>query len=252
MSQGGVAPVGLPTVGSPEPDAVRGMFASLALRYDLLNSLLSQGQDRRWRRRAAQLTRARPGDRVLDVCTGTGALAQLLRRRVGVSGEVVGIDLTEAMLEVARTRVPEVRFVVGDACSLPFADESFDAATMAFGLRNIDDRQRALDELGRVLRPGGRAVILEFSQVHPLLRPAYAWYSRRLIPVIARGVLGRDSAYRYLTDSIAAFAPPDLVTSWLKQSGFNPVHQYRMTAGVVALHVGRRGSWLVSRGGGGG
>ena len=155
MSQGGIAPFGLPTVGSPEPEAVRGMFTSLALRYDVLNSLLSQGQDRRWRRRAAQLTRARPGDRVLDVCTGTGALAQLLRRRVGVSGEVVGIDLTEAMLEVARTRVPEVRFVVGDACALPFADESFDAATMAFGLRNIDDRQSALDELARVLRPGG-------------------------------------------------------------------------------------------------
>ena len=93
-------------------------------------------------------------------------------------------------------------------------------------------------------------MILEFSQVHPLLRPAYGWYSRRLIPVIARAVLGRDSAYRYLTDSIAAFAAPDLVTSWLHRSGFNPVHQYRMTAGVVALHVGRRGGGLVSRGGG--
>ena len=152
MRPGGIAPVGLPTAGSPEPDAVRGMFASLAPRYDLLNSLLSQCQDRRWRRRAAQLTRARPGDRVLDVCTGTGALAQLLRRRVGVSGEVVGIDLTEAMLEVARTRVPEVRFVVGDACALPFANESFDAATMAFGLRNIDDHQREFKALGLVYR----------------------------------------------------------------------------------------------------
>lgn len=247
MSQGGVAPVGLPTVGSPEPDAVRGMFASLALRYDLLNSLLSQGQDRRWRRRAAQLSRVRPGDQVLDVCTGTGALAQLLRRRVGVSGEVVGIDLTEAMLEVARARVPEVRFLVGDACKLPFPDQSFDAATMAFGLRNINDHQRALGELARVLRPGGRAVILEFSQVQPLLRPAYGWYSRRLIPVIARAVLGRDSAYRYLTDSIATFAPPELVTSWLMQAGFNPVNRYRMTAGVVAIHVGRRGGGLVRR-----
>jgi demethylmenaquinone methyltransferase/2-methoxy-6-polyprenyl-1,4-benzoquinol methylase len=216
------------------------MFASLAQRYDLLNSLLSQGQDRRWRRRAAQLTRAQPGDKVLDVCTGTGALAALLRRRVGATGEVVGVDLTEAMLELARARVPEVSFVVADACALPFPDQSFDATTMAFGLRNIRDRQRALDELARVLRPGGRVVILEFSQVHPLLRPAYQWYSRRLIPVIARGVMGRDSAYRYLTDSIAAFAPPELVSSWLKQAGFSPVHHYRMTAGVVAFHVGRR------------
>ncbi|MGA8206679.1 MAG: ubiquinone/menaquinone biosynthesis methyltransferase, partial [Candidatus Dormiibacterota bacterium] len=188
MSQSGVAPVAVPTVGNPEPDAVRGMFASVAQRYDLLNSLLSQGQDRRWRRRAAQLSRVRVGDQVLDVCTGTGALAQLLWRRVGVSGEVVGIDLTEAMLEVARTRVPEVRFLVGDACNLPFADESFDAATMAFGLRNINDRQRALGELARVLRPGGRAVILEFSKVQPLLQPAYGWYSQHLIPVIARVV----------------------------------------------------------------
>jgi demethylmenaquinone methyltransferase/2-methoxy-6-polyprenyl-1,4-benzoquinol methylase len=239
VTQDGFSQVALPTVGSPEPDAVEGMFASLAQRYDLLNSLLSQGQDRRWRRRAAQLTRAQPGDRVLDVCSGTGALAALLRRRVGASGQVMGVDLTEAMLEVARTRVPGVSFVVGDACALPFPDQSFDAATMAFGLRNIGDRQRALDELARVLRPGGRAVILEFSQVHPLLRPAYQWYSRRLIPVIARVVMGRDSAYRYLTDSIAAFASPELVTSWLKQAGLDPVRVYRMTAGVVAIHVGR-------------
>jgi demethylmenaquinone methyltransferase/2-methoxy-6-polyprenyl-1,4-benzoquinol methylase len=247
VSQDGFSRVALPTVESPEPDAVKGMFASLAQRYDLLNSVLSQGQDRRWRRRAAQLTRAQPGDAVLDVCTGTGALAALLRRRVGGSGQVVGIDLTEAMLEVARARVPEVRFVAADACALPFPDQSFDATTMAFGLRNIGDRQKALDELARVLRPGGRAVILEFSQVHPLLRPAYHWYSRRLIPVVARAVMGRDSAYRYLTESIAAFASPELVASWLKQAGFSPVHHYRMTAGVVAIHVGRRQGTLLRR-----
>jgi demethylmenaquinone methyltransferase/2-methoxy-6-polyprenyl-1,4-benzoquinol methylase len=248
MSQDGFTHVALPTVGSPEPEAVKGMFATLAQRYDLLNSLLSQGQDRRWRRRAAQLTRAQPGDRVLDVCTGTGALAALLRGRVGARGQVVGVDLTEAMLEVARARVPEVSFVLADACALPFPDRSFEAATMAFGLRNIGDRQKALDELARVLRPGGRAVILEFSQVHPPLRSAYQWYSRRLIPVIARAVMGRDSAYRYLTDSIAAFASPELVTSWLKQAGFDPVRDYRMTAGVVAIHVGRRQGPHLNRG----
>lgn len=231
---------GLPTVGSPEPEAVRGMFTSLAARYDLLNSVLSQGQDRRWRRRAAQLTRVQPGDRVVDVCTGTGALAALLRHRVGPRGEVFGIDLTEAMLEVAKARVPEVAFLVGDACQLPFPDGVFSAATMAFGLRNIHDRQLALRELARVLRPGGRAVILEFSQVHPLLRPGYAWYSRTLIPPIARRILGRDSAYRYLTDSIAAFAPPELVSEWMGLAGFRPVRVHRMTAGVVAIHVGRR------------
>jgi demethylmenaquinone methyltransferase/2-methoxy-6-polyprenyl-1,4-benzoquinol methylase len=231
---------GLPTVGRPEPEAVQGMFTGLASRYDLLNSVLSQGQDRRWRRRAAQLARLRPGDRVLDVCTGTGALAELLRRRVGPDGEVIGLDLTEAMLEVARARVQGVGFLVGDACHLPFPDQSFAAATMAFGLRNVQDRQLALAELYRVLRPGGRAVILEFSQVHPLLRPGYAWYSRTLIPPIARALLGRDSAYRYLTDSIAAFAPPEVVIAWMRGAGFAPVRHHRMTAGVVAIHVGRR------------
>lgn len=229
----------LPTVGSPEPESVKGMFTGLAARYDLLNSVLSQGQDRRWRRRAAQLTRAQPGDRVLDVCTGTGALAALLRGRVGPEGEVIGVDLTEAMLEVAKSRVPEVRFLVGDACQLPFPDGSFAAATMAFGLRNIHDRQLALRELARVLRPGGRVVVLEFSQVHPILRPAYAWYSRRLIPPIARRVLGRDSAYRYLTDSIADFAAPEVVSKWMRESGFRPVRVHRMTAGIVAIHAGR-------------
>jgi len=230
---------GLPTVGSPEPDAVRGMFSSLAVRYDLLNSVLSQGQDRRWRRRAAQLTRAQPGDRVLDVCSGTGALAALLWRRVGAQGEVIGVDLTEAMLEVAKARVPGVTFLVGDACQLPFPDRRFAAATMAFGLRNIKERRLALRELARVLRPGGRAVILEFSQVHPLLRTGYAWYSRYVIPPIARRILGRDSAYRYLTESIAAFVPPEVVSKWMWEAGFQSVRLHRMTAGVVTIHVGR-------------
>lgn len=231
---------GLPTVGSPEPEAVQGMFTGLARRYDLLNTVLSQGQDRRWRRRAAQLARVHPGDPVLDVCTGTGGLAALLRQKVGRGGRVVGLDLTEAMLEVARARVPGVTFQVGDACRLPFPDRSFAAATVAFGLRNVEDRPLALREMFRVVRPGGRAVVLEFSQVHPWLRSGYAWYSRTLIPPIARALLGRDSAYRYLTDSIAAFPPPDEVSGWMKAAGFDPVRHQRMTWGVVAIHVGRR------------
>lgn len=236
MTSGG----SLPTVGSPEPEAVQGMFTGLARRYDLLNTVLSQGQDRRWRRRAAQLARVQPGDQVLDVCTGTGALAALLRRRVGTAGQVIGLDLTEAMLEVARDRAWGVTFQAGDACHLPFPDCSFAAATMAFGLRNIKDRPLALREMFRVLRPGGRAVILEFSQVHPWLRSGYAWYSRTLIPPIARALLGRDSAYRYLTDSIAAFPPPEEVTGWMNAAGFDRVRHHRMTWGVVAIQVGRR------------
>ncbi|MGH7639408.1 MAG: bifunctional demethylmenaquinone methyltransferase/2-methoxy-6-polyprenyl-1,4-benzoquinol methylase UbiE [Candidatus Dormibacteria bacterium] len=230
-----------PTVGRPEPELVAAMFSQLAPRYDLLNSLLSLGQDRRWRRRAAQLTRCRPGDRVLDVCTGTGALARLLRDRVGSRGEVIGVDLTESMLERARERVPGVTFIRADAERLPFADSSFSAATMAFGLRNIHDRPQALRELARVLRPGGRAVILEFSQVQPWLAPVYAGYSRLGIPAIARLILGRDSAYRYLTQSISAFARREEVSRWLLEAGLGRVRQHRMALGIVALHVGRDG-----------
>ncbi|MGC1185332.1 MAG: ubiquinone/menaquinone biosynthesis methyltransferase, partial [Candidatus Dormiibacterota bacterium] len=171
---------------------------------------------------------------------GTGALAALLWQRAEPGGQVVGLDLTEAMLEVARARVPGVTFQIGDACQLPFPDRSFAAATVAFGLRNVQDRPLALREMFRVLRPGGRAVVLEFSQVEPWLRSGYAWYSRTLIPPIARALLGRDSAYRYLTDSIAAFPPPEEVTGWIRAAGFVPGRHHRMTWGVVAIHVGRR------------
>lgn len=231
---------GLPTPGRPEPDAVRSMFSGIAHRYDLLNMLLSVGQDRRWRRRAAQLTRVRPGQSVLDICTGTGALAAGLRARVGPQGRVVGLDLTEAMVVGARRRVPQVEFVVGDALHLPFADASFDAASMAFGLRNIADHQGALSEMLRVLRPGGRAVILEFSTVSRYLRPWYSLYNRTVIPVVARVLLGKAGAYQYLTESIAAFPAPLVVSRWLREAGFEGVRYQRLSLGIVAIHIGFR------------
>ena len=217
---------------------MRSMFSGIAHRYDLLNLLLSLGQDQRWRRRAAQLTRAREGQSVLDICTGTGALAALLQRRVGPRGRVVGLDLTEAMVDGARRRVPQVKFMVGDAGSLPFEDGSFDAASMAFGLRNIARHDQALAEMLRVLRPGGRAVILEFSTVSRLLRPWYSLYNRTVIPVVARAVLGRAGAYQYLTDSIAAFPPPLVVSRWLRDAGFEGVRYSRLSLGIVAIHTG--------------
>lgn len=228
----------LPTAGSPEPEAVRSMFSGIAHRYDLLNLLLSLGQDQRWRRRAAQLTRAREGQRVLDICTGTGALAALLRRRVGPSGQVVGLDLTEAMVELARRRVAQVEFMVGDAGQLPFEPGSFDAASMAFGLRNLASHEQALSEVLRVLRPGGRVVILEFSTVSRLIEPGYWLYNRTVIPVLARALLGRAGAYQYLTDSIAAFPPPLVVSRWLRQAGFERVRYQRLSLGIVAIHTG--------------
>lgn len=234
----GVAEVRLPTAGHPEPDAVRSMFAGIAGRYDLLNLLLSGAQDRRWRRRAAQLTRARPGDRALDVCCGTGALSALLRKRVGPRGAVAGIDLTEAMISAAIARVPGVAFQVGDACSLPLPENSFDVATMSFGLRNIDRHDLALAELWRVLRPGGRAVVLEFSTEAALISPLYRLYNRLVIPRIATWLLGRAGAYQYLTESIATFPPPLVVSRWLREAGFERVRYQRMSFGIVALHVG--------------
>lgn len=228
----------LPTAGHPEPEAVRSMFSSIAHRYDLLNLVLSLGEDRRWRRRAAQLTRARRGDHALDVCCGTGALSALLKRRVGAEGSVSGVDLTDAMVQSAITKVPGVHFQVGDACQLPFADASFDAATMAFGLRNIDRHDLALGEMHRVLRPGGRAVILEFSTVVRPLGPWYRLYNRWVIPRIARALLGRAGAYQYLTESIAAFPPPLVVSRWMRSAGFDRVRYQRMSLGIVAIHVG--------------
>ncbi len=230
----------LPTAGRPEREAVRSMFTGIAPRYDLLNAVLSLGEDRRWRRRAAQLARLSEGGDALDVCTGTGALARLLRSKVGARGRVVGVDMTEAMLAAAASAVPQVEFRLGDALHLPCADASFDAATMAFGLRNIEDHQGALRELLRVLRPGGRVVILEFSTPDRFMRPLYGLYSRLAIPVVARALLGHSGAYQYLTSSISVFPAPPVVAGWLRQAGFEGVGFRRMSFGIVALHLGRR------------
>ncbi len=230
----------LPTAGRPEAPAVRAMFGGIAGRYDLLNAVLSLGEDRRWRRRAAQLTRLPRGGRALDVCTGTGALARLLWRRVGPTGAVLGLDITEEMLSLAARAVPEVEFRVGDALELPVAERSFDAVTMAFGLRNIADHDRALRQAWRVLRPGGRVVILEFSIPRGLMQPLYRQYSRLVIPQMAMLLLGRSGAYRYLTSSISSFPGPDVVAGWLRDAGFERVSYQRMTLGIVALHTGRR------------
>ena len=230
----------LPTAGRPEVPAVRAMFGGIAGHYDLLNAVLSLGEDRRWRRRAAQLTRVPRGGKALDVCTGTGALARLLWRRVGPSGAVIGVDITEEMLSLAARAVPEVEFRVGDALELPVPDRAFDAVTMAFGLRNIADHERALREVWRVLRPGGRVVILEFSTPRPFMRPLYRQYSRLVIPRMARLLLGRTGAYGYLTASISVFPGPNVVAGWLRDAGFERVAYERMTLGIVALHTGRR------------
>ncbi len=231
----------LPTPGRPEADAVQEMFAGIAGRYDLLNAILSLGADRSWRRRAARLTGVGRGAAVVDVCTGTGALAAALRRRVGPTGRVTGVDFTPAMLEEARRRVPGVAFVAGDARALPLPSASQDAATMAFGLRNIDQPVAALAELHRVVRPGCRVVVLEFTQVRlPLVRGVITWYLEHVLGRVAGLLLPRAEAYDYLAASISAFPRAEIVTGWLRAAGFRKVRVVRMTGGIVACHVARR------------
>jgi demethylmenaquinone methyltransferase / 2-methoxy-6-polyprenyl-1,4-benzoquinol methylase len=227
---------------SVAPEQVRSMFDQIARFYDLLNTVLSGGRDAAWRRRAARATGLQPGDSALDVCAGTGKLSHVLRRRVGAQGTVIGVDFSRAMLEVARRSVPGVDFREGDATRLDgIADGSVDAVTVAFGLRNVVDRRAAVAEAYRVLKPGGRYVILEFAHVDlPLFGRLYAWYLTRVLPRVGRALNPRSGAYTYLPASIAAYPPASEVSAWLCDAGFTDVRVQRMTLGIVSLHVATR------------
>jgi demethylmenaquinone methyltransferase/2-methoxy-6-polyprenyl-1,4-benzoquinol methylase len=204
--------------------------------------VLSAGIDRRWRRRAAAAAGLRPGDVALDVCTGTGRLAAELRRVVGGRGRVIGVDFSEGMLDVARRRVAGVDFRRGDATTLEGIDDaSVDAVTVAFGLRNIPDRRAAVAAAFRVLRPGGRLVILEFGRVRGrALSQVYAWYITRVLPRLGRALNPRSGAYAYLPASIALYPDAQTVADWLREAGFTTVTVRRLTLGVVTLHVAAR------------
>jgi demethylmenaquinone methyltransferase/2-methoxy-6-polyprenyl-1,4-benzoquinol methylase len=218
------------------------MFDGIARFYDLLNTVLSAGSDRRWRRAAARAAGLHPGESALDVCTGTGRLAAELRRAVGDAGHVVGVDFSEGMLEVARRRVPGVEFRQGDATTLEGIDDgAVDAVTVAFGLRNIPDREAAIRAACRVLRPGGRFVVLEFGRVRGRTASrVYAWYLARVLPRLGRALNPRSRAYSYLPASIALYPDADTVSGWLRCAGFDPVTMRRLTLGVVTLHVATR------------
>jgi demethylmenaquinone methyltransferase/2-methoxy-6-polyprenyl-1,4-benzoquinol methylase len=224
---------------------VRGMFGRVARRYDLLNHLLSFNLDRRWRARtAARLGEAlrRPGARVVDICCGTGDLALALERAGGAA--LAGADFCRPMLEAAAAkfarRGSRATLVEADALALPVASGSIDGITAAFGFRNLANYRAGLNEMRRVLKPGGVAAILEFSQPpNPLFAALYGFYSRRLLPAIGGLVSGSREAYAYLPESVRQFPGPDELAGEMRAAGFDEVTFERMSLGIVALHLGR-------------
>jgi len=231
-------------VVDPRGTAIERMFSAIAPRYDLLNRLLSAGRDRVWRREAIRAARLSAGARLLDVCTGTADMALEAVRHCSACS-VVGVDFSEPMLALGRAKVERagqggrVRLERASAEALPFPADTFDAACIAFGLRNLPDRMAGLREMQRVLRPGGRAVILEFATPPGrLIRSVYLWYFHRILPSIGRLLSGHPSAYAYLPASVAEFPPPEGLADWLRESGFREVSYRRLTFGIVAIHVG--------------
>lgn len=226
---------------------VRGVFSSVARKYDLMNDLMSFGVHRLWKRDFVALSGIRVGDLVLDLAGGTGDIARLLSARVGDHGRVLLTDINSDMLAIGRARLEDlgvagnVDYALVNAEQLPFADRSFDAVTIAFGLRNVTDQPAALREMHRVLRPGGRALILEFSQVRDEgLRRAYDRYSFNVLPLLGRLVANDAGSYRYLAESIRRHPPQDELARMLETAGFSGVRYRDLTGGVVAVHSGVR------------
>ena len=214
-------------------EGVRAMFDRIAPVYDAMNHLMTAGLDRRWRRVAAEAV-VRPGDRVLDACCGTGDLAVAAARE---GGRVTGLDFSERMLERARKKAPALEWIEGDLLALPFGDGAFDAATVGFGVRNVDDLGRGIAELRRVLRPGGRLAILEITQPRGALAPFYRLWFDRVVPLLGR-VLPGGSAYTYLPASVRRFPGPEELVRVLEGAGFGDVRYRTFAAGIVALHTG--------------
>ncbi|HEX6708125.1 MAG TPA: bifunctional demethylmenaquinone methyltransferase/2-methoxy-6-polyprenyl-1,4-benzoquinol methylase UbiE [Albitalea sp.] len=227
---------------SQKADRVRGVFDSVAKRYDVMNDLMSMGLHRAWKAYAVAVANVREGDHVLDIAGGTGDLARAFAKKVGERGAVVHTDINEAMLRQGRNRLLDDGMVlpttICDAEVLPFASGRFDLVSVAFGLRNMTHKERALAEMNRVLRPGGRLLVLEFSKVAPPLAKAYDWYSFQVLPRLGRWVAGDADSYRYLAESIRMHPGQAELKSMMKTAGFGHVDVHNLSAGVVALHVG--------------
>lgn len=223
-------------------ERVRGVFDSVASKYDLMNDLLSAGMHRAWKAYTVAVANLSAGDRVLDIAGGTGDLARAFARKVGASGVVVHTDINEAMLRTGRDRLLDEGLAlpthVCDAELLPYADASFDLVSVAFGLRNMTHKERALAEMCRVLRPGGKLLVLEFSKVSDLLRKPYDFYSFKVMPLIGKLVANDAESYRYLAESIRMHPDQEALKAMMKDAGFGHVDVHNFNAGVVALHAG--------------
>lgn len=228
--------------GTLPPDEVRQMFDTIAPRYDLANRLMTAGLDRSWRRHAAASADLAAGERALDLCTGTGDLALELADRVTPSGEVVGLDASPEMLVRARQKADAAGaravFVEGDACDLPFEDDTFDAATVAFGARNLPDLDAGLREMARVVRPGGRVVVLEITTPRHL-RAFYGVWFDRVVPILGGLVAGDRAAYSYLPASVRRFPGTQELARRMQAAGLEQVGWRTFAGGIVALHRGR-------------
>jgi len=224
-------------------EKVRNMFADIADDYDRINSILSFGIHNAWRKRTVMESEARPGDRVLDCATGTGDLALEFKKTVGHEGYVLGTDFCKEMIEHAPGKAEErklvVEFEVADAMNLPYDDNSFDVASIAFGIRNVDDPIICLQEMARVVKPGGRVVVLEFGQPKGLLKMPYELYSRHIMPTIGGWISGNRDAYTYLPETSAKFPAGDNFIQLMKESkSYSKSRAVELTGGIAFVYIG--------------
>ena len=238
---------GYRTVGKDDKsDLVRGVFDSVADRYDVMNDLMSAGLHRLWKRFTIDQAAARGGDVILDLAGGTGDLAAKFSKQVGKEGHVVLADINAAMLRQGRRRLIDagvagnVTIAQVDAQALPFGSSSFDCITMAFGLRNVTDKDAALASMFRVLKPGGKAMILEFSEPNKAIKPAYDLYSFKVLPTLGKLVAGDADSYQYLAESIRMHPDQETLQAMMEAAGFERCRYHNLAAGIVALHIGYR------------